>query len=47
MDDLTGFCLGCHRTMDEISQWFDMSQAERDNVSAELAKREAENLDFD
>ena len=27
--DARGYCLGCHRTGDEIARWRDMSDAER------------------
>jgi hypothetical protein len=34
-----GTCLGCHRTLDEIARWIQMSDAERERVLAELPAR--------
>jgi predicted Fe-S protein YdhL (DUF1289 family) len=39
MDPRRGLCLGCARTLDEIARWAQMSDAERERVMAELAKR--------
>ena len=43
VDDLSGLCVGCFRTMDEISQWWDMNDAERNKVMSQLADRQMEN----
>lgn len=32
-------CLGCHRTIDEISAWSRMTQAERTRITTELPSR--------
>ena len=47
VDDLSGLCVGCFRTMDEISQWWDMNDAERNKVMSQLADRQMENANFD
>ena len=47
VDDLSGLCVGCFRTMDEISQWWDMNDAERNKVMSQLADRQMENASFD
>ena len=39
MDPKTGLCIGCARTLDEIVRWAEMTDAERERVMAELAKR--------
>ena len=47
VDDLSGLCVGCFRSMDEISQWWDMNDAERNKVMSQLADRQMENASFD
>ncbi len=47
VDDLSGLCLGCFRNMDEISQWWDMNDAERNKVMSQLADRQMDNASFD
>lgn len=32
MDDSTGLCLGCYRTMDEIQGWWDLDNAQKQAV---------------
>ncbi|MBV9189570.1 MAG: DUF1289 domain-containing protein [Betaproteobacteria bacterium] len=39
MDPVHGLCLGCARTLDEISRWARMTNAERARVMAELPRR--------
>lgn len=39
MDPVRGVCLGCCRTLEEITGWGAMSAAERDAVMAGLAAR--------
>ncbi|UUM32704.1 DUF1289 domain-containing protein [Vibrio japonicus] len=36
-----GICSGCHRTMDEISQWRHLSDEQRDSAMNTLAGKEA------
>ena len=45
MDDLTGFCQGCYRTMDEIQAWWDMDNSQQKEVVHKAAQREAELFD--
>ena len=40
MDLGTGWCLGCHRTLDEIAGWRDASEAERRAILARAAARD-------
>ncbi len=41
IDEPTGLCAGCYRTLDEIAGWIDRSAAERRAVVANLALRRA------
>ena len=42
MNEATGLCRGCYRTLDEIARWGQMSDAEQADVLARLAERRAE-----
>jgi predicted Fe-S protein YdhL (DUF1289 family) len=39
MDDASGLCRGCHRTLDEIARWSVMDDAEKRLVIGLLAER--------
>jgi predicted Fe-S protein YdhL (DUF1289 family) len=39
IDDATGWCVGCGRTLDEIARWGATSDADRDRVMAQLPAR--------
>jgi uncharacterized protein len=39
LDARSGLCLGCGRTVNEISRWIEMSEAERARIIAELPWR--------
>ncbi|HLE66900.1 MAG TPA: DUF1289 domain-containing protein, partial [Burkholderiales bacterium] len=41
MNEATGLCRGCYRTLDEIARWGEMSDGERTRVMAELPGRHA------
>jgi uncharacterized protein len=41
MDDSTGFCLGCYRTMDEIQQWWDLDNTQKQAVVDTASARES------
>ena len=41
LDAATGYCRGCARTLEEISNWLRYTPAERDAVWARLAERRA------
>jgi predicted Fe-S protein YdhL (DUF1289 family) len=41
IDEPTGLCAGCYRTLGEIAGWIDLSVAERRAVVANLALRRA------
>ena len=39
MDPLSGLCLGCRRSLDEIARWGSMPAAERQAILARLSGR--------
>ena len=41
VDDSTGMCLGCYRTVDEIKGWWDMNPKDQKNLLIALEKRQA------
>ncbi len=45
MDDITGFCQGCFRTLQEIQQWWDLDSTSKQSVIALAGAREAEAFD--
>ena len=45
MDDLTGFCQGCYRTIDEIKNWWEMDKQQQKETINKAAQREAEFFD--
>ena len=38
-DPVSGLCGGCGRTLDEIAEWANLGDAERDRIMAELPAR--------
>lgn len=47
MDDLSGLCQGCYRTIPEIKAWWDMDQGAQKTLLVELEQRQFEATDFD
>jgi len=47
MDDLSGLCLGCYRTLDEIKDWWDMTPEQQKNLLVELEARQLDQANFD
>ena len=39
MDEATGFCQGCYRTIDEIQQWWDLDNTQKQQVVVEANAR--------
>ena len=39
MDEATGFCQGCYRTIDEIKQWWDLDNTQKQEVVVEANAR--------
>ncbi|MGE0849030.1 MAG: DUF1289 domain-containing protein [Hyphomicrobiaceae bacterium] len=42
MDEASGLCLGCRRSLDEIAGWAIMTEAERRRIMRELPARRAQ-----
>jgi predicted Fe-S protein YdhL (DUF1289 family) len=47
MNDVTGFCHGCYRNIEEIREWWNMTDEAREKVMTELDQRMADNTSFD
>lgn len=47
MDDTTGFCHGCYRTIDEIKAWWDLSQGDKKDLLTVLDERQSQTVSFD
>lgn len=47
MDEASGYCAGCYRTIDEIKGWWNMSQPEQTQLVAELEQRQTQLVSFD
>lgn len=47
MDESSGFCAGCFRTIDEIRGWWEMSGEEKKSLLDKLEQRQIELADFD
>ena len=45
MDEISGMCHGCYRTIDEIRAWWDMSVTEQKELLAVLEKRQSASFD--
>lgn len=45
MDDLTGLCLGCYRTIEEIQGWWELDAEQKKAVIAEASQRESSAFD--
>ena len=41
IDSRTGYCLGCMRTIDEIADWLEMTNEEKQQVLDRLEQRKA------
>lgn len=45
MNEATGLCLGCYRTLEEIEQWWDFDNAQKQEVAQKASLREAQLFD--
>ena len=45
LDDASGLCIGCGRTLDEIARWASMSDSERSDIMATLPARLSREVD--
>lgn len=41
MDDLSGLCMGCFRTIDEIRSWWDLDDHSKQAIIAQATTRES------
>jgi predicted Fe-S protein YdhL (DUF1289 family) len=46
INDSNGFCHGCYRTVDEIREWWNMTDEEREKVMGTLDQRLMDNTTF-
>ena len=46
INDSNGFCQGCYRTVEEIREWWNMTDEERDKVMGALDQRLLDNTTF-
>lgn len=42
MNENTGYCYGCYRTIEEIQQWWDLNNQQKQAVVAKASEREAQ-----
>nr|WP_294839301.1 DUF1289 domain-containing protein [uncultured Methylotenera sp.] len=47
IDETTGFCNGCYRTIAEIRGWWDMQPTEQQDLLSVLETRQSETVNFD
>ena len=45
MGDSTGLCLGCYRTMDEIQQWWDLDNLQKQALVEQANARQEQQFD--
>lgn len=41
MDDLSGLCMGCFRTIEEIRNWWDLDETSKQAIIAQASERES------
>jgi predicted Fe-S protein YdhL (DUF1289 family) len=46
INDSNGFCHGCYRTVEEIREWWNMTDEEREKVMSTLDQRLLDNTTF-
>ncbi|MFM1911724.1 MAG: hypothetical protein RJB18_1115 [Pseudomonadota bacterium] len=46
INDSNGFCHGCYRTVEEIREWWNMTDEEREKVMGTLDQRLLDNTTF-
>jgi predicted Fe-S protein YdhL (DUF1289 family) len=47
LSDTTGFCQGCYRTIEEIREWWNMTDEVRAKTMSEVDERMANSTSFD
>jgi uncharacterized protein len=46
INDSNGFCQGCYRTVEEIREWWNMTDEDREKVMGALDQRLLDNTTF-
>ena len=46
INDSNGFCQGCYRTVEEIREWWNMTDEDREKVMGALDQRLLDNTNF-
>jgi len=46
INDSNGFCQGCYRTVEEIREWWNMTDQDREKVMGTLDQRLLDNTTF-
>lgn len=39
MDDVSGLCIGCYRTLDEIQGWWDLGNTQKKTIMEAVSQR--------
>jgi hypothetical protein len=47
IDEASGYCYGCYRTIEEIKGWWDMGQSEQKTLLSALDARQNQIVSFD
>ena len=47
MDQVSGLCLGCYRTIDEIRAWREMPEVDKRQLLELVEARQLEGISFD
>ncbi len=42
MNEATGLCLGCYRTLEEIEKWWELDKAQKQELMQKVGLREAQ-----
>jgi predicted Fe-S protein YdhL (DUF1289 family) len=45
IDDTSGFCVGCYRTVDEIKNWWDKTNTEKSAILVQTEARMSDSFD--
>ena len=45
IDELSGLCIGCYRTIEEIQGWWDLDDAQKQSINELASQREQQAFD--
>ncbi len=45
IDETTGLCMGCYRTIEEIAQWWDLDANNQQKIMEQVNQRQAKLFD--